>query len=160
MTLGSSEQAEEAGRRGGLEEFVLNVPPDPDQVRTTRLFAAAIARFYGVEDDRIEDLKVAISEAATNGIKAHREARATDPLRVSVALQGDGLRFSVIDAGPGFDVEDVPAGASEAMTPRMGIFEGSLGLTVIRALFPDVEITKNTERGMTLSFVLEATFAD
>jgi serine/threonine-protein kinase RsbW len=142
------------GRPDEVGTFFLDVPPEPDQVRTARLFAAAVARHFGADEDRVEDLKVAISEAATNSINAHQTARVSDPIRISAETAGDGLRFNVIDAGPGF-ASSAPLQDGNDPTPVPGLFEGSLGLTLIRSLFPDVEINPNTERGTTVSFVLE-----
>ncbi len=133
--------------------FLLDVAPDFDQVRTVRLFAAAVARHYGVDEDRVEDVKVAISEAATNSIKAHRDAGTPAPIRVSAVTQDDRLRFSVTDSGRGFSARVVPPGR-DATSPA-GLLEGSLGLALIRALFPDARIDPNASIGMTVSFVLE-----
>ena len=136
--------------------FALEVSPDPDQVRTARLFAAAVARHYGAEEDRVEDLKVAISEAATNSIKAHRDAGIADPVRVQArSTEGGAIRFSVVDAGPGFSAPEGPTDPANPATPVAGLFEGSLGLTLIQSLFPNVSIERNETRGMTVSFTLE-----
>ncbi len=139
---------------GNSGSFALEVPPHADQVRTARLFASAVARHFGADEDRVEDLKVAISEATTNSINAHRKADVTDPVRIAAASEDEGVRFSVIDAGPGFSTEDMQDMRSER-TPAHGLFEGSLGLTLIRTLFPGVEISQNADRGMTVTFVLE-----
>jgi anti-sigma regulatory factor (Ser/Thr protein kinase) len=40
-------------------------------------------------------------------------------------------------------------------TPVAGLFEGSLGLTLIQSLFPNVSIDRNETRGMTVSFSVE-----
>jgi serine/threonine-protein kinase RsbW len=142
---------------GTTGSFALEVPPEADQVRTARLFASAVARHFGADEDRVEDLKVAISEAATNSINAHRKADISDPVRIAAATETDGIRFSVIDAGPGFSTDDMLADMRSEMTPAHGLFEGSLGLTLIRTLFPGVQITQNADRGMTVTFVLETT---
>lgn len=133
--------------------LVLDVPPDPDQVRTARLFVAAVARHFAVDEERIEDVKVAVSEAVTNSIKAHREAGIADPVRVTVLEKDGELRVSVVDAGPGFNAPEPVTGSAPA-TPAAGLFEGSLGLELIRSLFPDLSIERNPDRGMTVSFVV------
>jgi serine/threonine-protein kinase RsbW len=142
-----------AQRVRGSDELVLEVVPEAEHVRTARLFAASAARHFSVDEERVEDLKVAISEACTNSFRAHESARLSDAVVIVAAPAEDGVRFSVIDAGEGFE----PRAADEPdYTPPTGIFEGSLGLALIRTLFPDVEITRNAERGMTVSFVVSA----
>lgn len=135
-------------------DFALEVPPTPDQVRTARLFAAAVARHFGYPEERIEDLKLAVSEACTNAIKAHSGSNLDEVVAIRAHQESGILRFDVIDAGPGFDQ---PALDDEATrTPATGLHEGSLGLSVIRSLFPEVEIRRNDPRGMTVSFTISA----
>jgi hypothetical protein len=42
--------------------FAIDLPADPAYLSTVRLFASAIARHFGVRDDDIEDLKIAVDE--------------------------------------------------------------------------------------------------
>lgn len=135
------------------DDLVLEIVPEPEHVRTARLFAASAARHFNVDEDKVDDLKVAISEACTNSFRAHRVASVPDPVRVVASPTGRGVRFSVIDAGEGFEPRDQ---TDLDVTPTGGLFEGSLGLTLIRTLFPDVEMTRNPTRGMTVSFLVAA----
>ncbi len=135
------------------DDLVLEIAPQAEHVRTARLFAAATARHFRVDEERVEDLKVAISEAVTNSVRAHEGANLSDPVTIVASPAANGVRFSVVDAGEGFEPR---AGDEGDYTPPMGIFEGSLGLALIRTLFPDVEIKRNAERGMTVSFVVSA----
>jgi serine/threonine-protein kinase RsbW len=130
------------------DRFVLDLPPDAASIRTARLFAAAIARHFLVNEDAVEDLKLAISEACTNAVKAHAEASVSDPVTITAQSSGDAILFEVSDAGNGF----IPPPVEEMRTPPQGLFEGSLGLTLINSLFPDVQIVPNPERGVTVSF--------
>jgi serine/threonine-protein kinase RsbW len=152
--------AENLGGAGSVltaSELVLDVAPEPEHVRTARLFAAAAARHFSVAEEKVEDLKVAISEACTNAFRAHTDAGISDPVRVIAVAEAAGVRFSVVDAGRGFEP---PQPAGEDYTPPRGIFEGSLGLTLIHSLFPDAEIARNAGSGMTVSFVVETNGGD
>ena len=145
---------EDAGGTPGVrqqDELVLELTSEAEHVRTARLFAAAAARHFNVDEERVEDLKVAISEAVTNSFRAHDAAHVSDPVVVVAAPAENGVRYSVVDAGEGFEPH---AGEGGDYTPPMGIFEGSLGLALIRTLFPDVQIKRNEGRGMTVSFVV------
>lgn len=139
------------------DELVLEIAPQAEHVRTARLFAAAAARHFSIVEERVDDLKVAISEACTNSFRAHKSANVADPVRIVAVPADDGVRFSVIDAGEGFEPEPM---TDPDYTPPLGLFEGSLGLALIRTLFPDVQITRNAERGMTVSFVVPTSPAD
>ena len=154
-----SEALREPGSAAGTDELVLAIPPDPEQVRTARLFAAAAARHFEIDEERVEDLKVAVSEACTNAIKSHMTAGLSDPVRIVAAPVTGGLRVTVVDRGPGFDPEMALAD-SEDYTPPAGLGGGSLGLTLIRALFPSLEIDRNPDRGMTISILVEPSAED
>jgi serine/threonine-protein kinase RsbW len=137
-----------------MADLVLDIPAHPEHVRTARLFAAAVARHFSLDEERVEDLKVAISEAVTNAIHAHRAAAVDEPVRVAAVPEASRIRFDVVDAGAGFDPE-LALSYQQDYTPPAGISEGTLGLVLIRSLFPAVEITRNDDRGMTVSIPVE-----
>lgn len=144
-----------SGDATGVHDLVLEISPEPSNVRTARLFAAAAARHFGVEEDRVEDLKIAISEACTNAIQSHLSADLTTPVRVVASADDNAMRFDVVDAAPGSASEPVPEPGGPPYTPPFGVFDGSLGASVIRAIFPDVEMTSNPGGGMTISMRVE-----
>lgn len=137
---------------GGAPELVLEIAPLPEHVRTARLFAASAARHFSVDEEKIDDLKIAISEACTNSFRAHRDSGATDAVVIAATRVDAGVLFRVVDAGEGFEPH-AGSGDIEDTTPA-GLFEGNLGLALIRTLFPDAEITRNETRGMTVAFVV------
>src|SRR6266540_262893 len=144
----------EATGTAGTNDLVLDIPPEPEHARTARLFAAATARHFELDPERVEDLKVAISEAVTNAIKAHASAGVEEPIHITVKAGSNGVRFDVSDVGAGFDARKAIR-AAEDYAPTGGLSEGSLGLALIRSLFPDMEITRNADRGMTISITAE-----
>jgi serine/threonine-protein kinase RsbW len=151
---GSTEAVHTPGPAIGTERLALDIPPDPEHVRTARLFAAATARHYGIGEEDVEDLKVAVSEAVTNAIRAHADAAVGDPISIVASADGSAVRFDVIDAGAGFDPAE-RASDSADYTPPGGLIEGTLGLVVISALFPNAAIVSNPDHGMTVSIVIE-----
>jgi hypothetical protein len=46
------------------ESFLIEFPPEAHYVSTARIFAAGVARTYGADEDMVEDLKIAVSEAS------------------------------------------------------------------------------------------------
>lgn len=149
---GQSEAVDVPGTTGA-DDLVLDIPPLAEHARTARLFAAAAARHFEVAEERVDDLKIAISEAATNAINAHTKAGIEDPIRIVARPESGGVRVEVIDAGPGFE----PMGTmlEGDYTPPSGLQEGTLGLIVINSLFPAMEIRRNETRGMTISIFVE-----
>ncbi|MGH2681755.1 MAG: ATP-binding protein [Actinomycetota bacterium] len=133
------------------DSFVLEFPPEAHYVSTARIFAAGVARTYGTDEDLVEDLKIAVSEACTNAIKARTGGTAKGPVRLSVRREADVLSFEAEDTGI------VPAGdGPEPVIPSSGSTSEDiarrLSLETIRALFPSTQIVPGPEGGGNIRF--------
>jgi serine/threonine-protein kinase RsbW len=133
------------------DRLELMIPPEAGSVAMARMFAASVARHFGCDEGTVEDVKVAISEACTNAVKAHEGAGIQDPVRIVATAEPMGLRFEVMDDGEGVDLAAVTS--DSAATPPGGLYEGSLGLVLIRSLFGSLDIGRNGERGTRIRFV-------
>jgi serine/threonine-protein kinase RsbW len=86
---------------------------------------------------RRDDLKVAVTEACSNAIDAHRAAWGNGPVYVRCRFLADAVSVEVVDQGAGFDpggVADLPA----ATDPRRLRHESGLGIPLMRTLADDV----------------------
>jgi anti-sigma regulatory factor (Ser/Thr protein kinase) len=74
--------------------------PLPVHVRTARLVATAVARRSGVAESLLDEVRLAVGEACSRAVEAHRMHCPGQPIRV--ALTDDGERFEVVvtDAAP------------------------------------------------------------
>jgi serine/threonine-protein kinase RsbW len=142
-----------AGRKDG---FLLEIGPEPRYVATARMFAAAVARHFNCEEDAIQDLKVAISEACSNSIKAHQTQSLGRPIRIAVRTDQDGLVYEIVDSGSGFAWDSTNAVDFSSGPPAEELLEGGIGLSLINALFPDLEVSPNEEGGTTVRFRIPA----
>jgi anti-sigma regulatory factor (Ser/Thr protein kinase) len=138
---------------GHAESFLLEFPPEAHYVSTARIFAAGIARTFGTDEEMVEDLKIAVSEACTNAIKAREDGAAGGPVRLSVRRDADLLSFEAEDTGI------VPAGdGPEPVIPSTGSTSEDiarrLSLETIRALFPSTEIVPGHQGGGNIRFSL------
>jgi serine/threonine-protein kinase RsbW len=132
----------------------LCIPADVQYVGIARLVVCAAARLAGMDPDRVEDLRIAVSEATTNAILAHRSVAEDQP--VTLRFGADELgRFAVtvVDSGPGFQ----PVSAERADT-RDWRDENGLGVTIIRGLADDVQFER--EGGMRVSMRFSLTLQD
>lgn len=137
--------------RASEDRFVLDLRPEPRYVGTARAFAASIARHFDCSEDCVQDIKVAISEACSNAIKAHSSSKTPTPVRLVVEHDDDRLKYEVVDSGGGFDTDSVESRTIAADE----LFEGGIGLMLIRSLFPSTEVFRNSERGMTVRFSVD-----
>ena len=91
-------------------------PPLPAHVRTARLVATAVARRSGIDESLLDEVRLAVGEACSRAVEAHRKHCPGQPIRV--ALNDDGERFEVVvtDAAPA----DADGEAPVAAAPRGG----------------------------------------
>ena len=99
--------------------------------------AAAVAHLMGFRDDRIEDLKTAVSEACINAIEHGNRLNEARTVSVTLSSVSDGLEVKVIDAGRGLEHlpprPDIDQKMHGEQDPRgMGIF-------LIQALVDEAE---------------------
>jgi len=127
------------------DRIELRLPPKPEYVGTARIVVAAFARHHDFPEDQIDDLKVAVSEAVTNAVRAHDVDRIEEAVGISAWVARDVLTIEVADVGAGFEVE-----VELGKTPPPGSLERGLGLTVIRSLFSETEFDRVPGDGMRL----------
>lgn len=77
----------------------LEIPPRSPYVGVIRLAVSALARNSGLTEDRVDDLKIAVSEACANAVIAHEEAGSQDRVLVSYSEEADRLVLEVEDRG-------------------------------------------------------------
>src|SRR5262249_7912597 len=89
---------------------------------------------------RLDDLKIAVTEACSNAIEAHETNWSEGPVVVRCTVGDDEVRVEVIDPGSGFDPDDVEA--RPAVTdPRPLRHETGLATALMRALADEVSFT-------------------
>jgi len=131
----------------------LEIPAEPEFVGLVRLFVSSLATTRReLADDRIDDLKLAVSEACTNAIDAHADSATDDRVSVSWAEGDDRLEVAVNDRGPGFDVASIPQHPPVTDPERLN-FERGLGIPLIRSLVDEVDF-KTSEAGTTVTLVM------
>jgi anti-sigma regulatory factor (Ser/Thr protein kinase) len=139
----------------------------PVHVRTARLIVTAVARRSGVAEALLDEVRLAVGEACSRAVEAHRQRCPDEPVRLE--LSGTGRRFEVIvsdavsadDAASGLPettpLAEVPeaggsgsegpdarmsdAAAREQMERIWGGDTAELGLAVIAGLADDVDIS-------------------
>lgn len=131
-------------------EVELRLPPDVQYVGLARLVVTVAARQAGMNDERIEDLKIAVSEATTNAILAHRRSDEPRPVVLSFGpTRQDAFGVTIVDTGPGFDPLPPHAHDTRAWTD-----EGGLGVTLIRGLADEVEFVRGSGMRVNMRFAV------
>ena len=123
----------------------LEIPARAEFVALARLVVSSYASTsFGLPDDRIDDLKIAVSEACTNAIEAHGEAETEERVLIRCQDETDRLEVLIEDRGSGFDPATIPE-HPPITDPNRLKFERGLGIPLIRSLVDDVDIASSDE---------------
>jgi serine/threonine-protein kinase RsbW len=137
------------GSNGGEARTVrLTFPARPEYITLCRLALTGISRLRPVSEEVLADLKLALTEAASNSVR-HAYGEDGDGLvEIVYELHADRLVIEVTDEGEGF--QPAPAGVDPG-----SLSEGGLGIAIIRAIADDVEIGSrpNGKKGSRLRFI-------
>jgi serine/threonine-protein kinase RsbW len=125
------------------ETVALEIPARAEFVALARLVVSALAVTDSqLADERVDDLKIAVSEACTNAIEAHDAVDTEERVRLRCWSDDRGLEISIEDRGPGFDPSGLPDHPPVTDPDRLK-FERGLGIPLIKALVDEVEITSS-----------------
>jgi len=124
---------------GAPERVSLSVPTRTEHIGTVRNFVAAVAVHYGLSDDQIEDLKLAVSEICGDA----NESLADERILVEIGRSASTLDVEI--AGIGMPAADATDDAAESRRFRRRLLD---------ALIPDATFTPS-DGGMTVRFRVE-----
>ncbi|GGK90450.1 hypothetical protein Sme01_53360 [Sphaerisporangium melleum] len=116
--------------------IALRLPRDAASVSVTRQILGAELSILGVEQQIKEDILLMLTEACSNVIKHATEG---DDYTVSAQLVAEKFVITVMDAGQGFDPDEVGT--------RGPMAEHGRGLQIMRALADDVRFISRPRQG-------------
>ena len=118
----------------------LTFSPLPVHVRTARLVATAVARRGGVEEELLDEVRLAVGEACSRAVEAHQHQCPGEPVRIALRDGADRFEVVVTDRVPNDDpAGGAPAGVSSDLAELNG--DLNLGFAVIAGLADDVDIS-------------------
>jgi serine/threonine-protein kinase RsbW len=77
----------------------LEIPPGSAYVAIARLAFASLARGAGLDEELVEEVKIALSEACTNAVLIHEESSIHEPVTVRWIEEPDRLILEIADRG-------------------------------------------------------------
>ena len=129
----------------------LTIPARAEYITLGRLALTGISRLRPFSDELLADLKLALTEAASNSVRHAYTDGNRGVVEIVYELHRDTLAIEVTDDGEGFDPAEAD-GAPEKLT------EGGLGIAIIRAIADEVEIgSQPSGKGSRLRFIKKLT---
>ncbi|HEV8425314.1 MAG TPA: ATP-binding protein [Actinomycetes bacterium] len=124
----------------------LAFPPEPRLLGTVRLVVGIVARMAGVDEEGIEDLKVAVSETCAVAVGDLNRAGRPDPIEIDLVELADRL---------GIEVRDRTPAAAQGGHDRDGeVDDRQFGLALVGALVDDLRTAALEDGGNRTSFWL------
>ena len=121
-----------------MQAVELEIPARAEFVALARLVVSSVALARReLADDRVDDLKLAVSEACTNAIESHTAIDTEERVTVRCEETDDRLEVFVEDRGSGFDPTSLPEHPPVTDPDRLN-FERGLGIPLIRSLVDEV----------------------
>jgi serine/threonine-protein kinase RsbW len=121
------------GASGDAVTVRLTIPARAEYITLCRLALTGIGRLRELSDELLADLKLALTEAASNSVRHAYGDQDPGVVEISYELFSDRLVIEVIDEGEGFDPVAAQVTGDE-------LSEGGLGIAIIRAIADEVEI--------------------
>lgn len=129
---------------GFLDPIVLELPSSSEYVLLARLVVSCVGQLAEFEPEDVYDLKLAVTEAATNVIRH----AAVDSFQIEYRILPRLVEITVADEGGGFDVEKLAGRPGE---------HGGFGIAVIRSLVDEVILDSTAGGGTRLTMIRRAT---
>ncbi len=131
----------------------LEIPARAEYVGLARLVMSSLATARRtLAEERIDDLKLAVSEACTNAIEAHADVDVDERVTLRWSEGDDRLQVQIEDRGQGFDPGQLPEHPPVTDPERLN-FERGLGIPLIRTLVDEVSFDPS-EAGTSVRLVM------
>lgn len=119
------------------QNFRLKIPSVTENLHLIRDFTIKIARQAGFNDEKQEQIALAVDEACTNVIKHAHNFNARRLIDILIAIDEEKIKITITDKGRGFNIKAIedPDLKKYAQESR----HGGLGIYLIKTLMDDVQ---------------------
>ena len=136
------------------ENFDIEIPPAFEHLAMVRsVLSTALEAESVLKEERLQDLRLALSEAITNAIEAHNRSGTEATVRFRITVANTKVTVRVTDQGDGFDPSKLKKHPPVTDPERLE-FERGLGVTLMRRLTDSCTITQ-TKKGTTVTLVVQ-----
>ena len=119
----------------------LEIPSRSAYVGVVRLALASLGRSAGMDEDRVDVLKMAVSEACANALFSHEQKGVQDPIEVSWTPQSRRVVIEVCDRGVVYDPDAVDPSDTQSLRLAMSV-------ALLRSLVDGCEFVPRGDGGM------------
>ena len=122
----------------------LEIPPRSPYVGVVRLALSSLARAAGLDEEKVDDIKIAVSEACANAVISNEEAGSDDPVTISWDEYDHAVRIEVADRGAMFNPDAVEQADSQGFSTR-----AVMSMALLKSLVDECQFEPRTGGGTT-----------
>lgn len=130
-------------------DVAICLPQEAPSVRLVRLAVTRTLEVFGVDEDCIEEIRLALSEACTNVVQ---HAHEVDEYEVRIEVDDDRCAISVMNTGDELDADELDGVMPGPDSPR------GRGVAIMHALMDQVELHSEPAAGTVVRLVKTLTF--
>lgn len=136
-----------------MADVEIEIPPRFDHLAMVRsVLSKSLDAEKVLKPERLQDLRLAVSEATTNAIEAHQRAEIATPVGIVVAISEADVTVTIVDAGSGFDPNKLKAHPPVTDPERLE-YERGLGVTLMKRLTDECTIDSDVS-GTTVTLTM------
>ncbi|MDQ3953209.1 MAG: ATP-binding protein [Actinomycetota bacterium] len=126
----------------------LEIPPQSAYVAIVRLAVTSLGRGAGLDEEKLDDLKIAISESCANAVLAVQETGVHSPIEISFSAGAESLEVVVSHAGPADAGAEPEADSHGFSTQRV------MSMALLRSLVDEFDLVPRAGGGMQARLLL------
>lgn len=130
----------------------LEIPPRSPYVGVVRLAVSSLARAAGLDEEKVDDIKIAVSEACANAVLNNEESGSDDPVAVTWEESDSEVRITVADRGP--TVDAAAASAADAVDTQGFSTRAVMSYALLKSLVDGCEFEPRDGGGMTTRLLI------
>lgn len=126
----------------------LEIPPQSAYVAIARLAITSLGRAAGLDEEKLDDLKIAISESCANAVMSVQEGGAQAPIEIAFTARPDALEVLVAHSGPAPDDAADEADSQGFSTQRV------MSMALLRSLVDELDLGPRAGGGIQARLLL------
>ena len=138
-----------SGRDDDGTSVLLEIPPQSAYVAIVRLAFTSLGRAAGLDEEKLDDLKIAISESCANAVLSTQEAGVDDPVTIRFNADDECLEVVVADSGAVHTEGAVAASDSQGFSTRH-----IMSMELLKSLVDEFEFSPRDGGGMQTRLML------
>lgn len=127
----------------------LEIPPQSAYVAIARLAITSLGRAAGLDEERLDDLKIAISESCANAVLSVQEAGVDAPIEISFTAGAESLEVLVSHSGPIGDGHPAAEADSQGFSTQ-----AVMSMALLRSLVDELDLQPRPDGGMEARLLL------